>query len=60
MKIALGSDERTHLTGFLMAELERLGHQVALVGPLAGDDIEWADVAAQLIASGRWRDVDVE
>ena len=51
MKIALGSDERTHLTDFLAEELERRGHQVALVGPPAGDDVEWADVAAQLARS---------
>ena len=48
MKIALGSDERTHLTDFLAEELRRRGHDVALVGPLANDDVEWADVAAQL------------
>ncbi len=51
MKIALGSDERTHLTGFLAEELERRGHDVTLVGPLAGDDVEWADIAAQLARS---------
>ena len=51
MRIALGSDERTHLTDFLAEELERRGHQVALVGPPAGDDVEWADVAAQLARS---------
>ena len=51
MRIALGSDERTHLTDFLAEELERRGHQVALVGPLAGDDVQWPDVAAQLARS---------
>ena len=51
MKIALGSDERTHLTDFLAEELKRRGHDVALVGPLANDDVEWAEVAAQLARS---------
>ena len=48
MRIALGSDERTHLTDFLAEELQRRGHGVVLVGPPAGDDAEWADVAARL------------
>ncbi len=48
MRIALGSDERTHLTDFLAEELERRGHQIVLVGPPAGEDAEWADVAAKL------------
>lgn len=51
MKIALGSDERTHLTDFLAEDLKRRGHDVALVGPLAGDTVEWAAVAAQLARS---------
>ena len=51
MKIALGSDERTHLTDFLAEDLKRRGHDVALVGPLTGDAVEWAAVAAQLARS---------
>ena len=51
MRIALGSDERTHLTDFLADELMRRGHQVVLVGPPANEDIQWADVAAQLARS---------
>ncbi len=48
MKIALGSDERTHLTDFLAGELKRRGHDVELVGPLAGEEIEWANVAERV------------
>lgn len=51
MKIALGSDEKTHLTDFLADELERRGHDVALVGPPAGEEFEWADVAEKLARS---------
>ena len=51
MRIALGSDERTHLTDILAEELERRGHDVSLVGPPGGEDIEWADVAVQLARS---------
>ncbi|MGZ3715317.1 MAG: RpiB/LacA/LacB family sugar-phosphate isomerase [Ktedonobacterales bacterium] len=35
MKIAIGSDERTHLTDMLVAELQRRGHEVQALGPLA-------------------------
>ena len=55
MKIALGSDERTYVTDFLVEELRRRGHHVGLVGPPAGDEIEWADVAERVgrqVASG--------
>lgn len=55
MKIALGADERTHLTGFLAHELGRRGHDVELVGPPAGEDIQWTDVAervARRVAAG--------
>ena len=51
MKIALGSDEKTHLTDFLTEELQRRGHDVFLVGPPAGERIEWADVAEKLARS---------
>ena len=48
MKIALGSDERTHVTDFVVEELKRRGHDVALVGPPAGEALEWADVAERV------------
>jgi ribose 5-phosphate isomerase B len=44
----LGSDERTHLTDFLAAELQRRGHDVDLVGAPTGEEIEWADVAERV------------
>ena len=55
MKIALGSDEKTHLTDFLADELERRGHTVSLLGPPAGVDLQWPDVAwkvARAVADG--------
>lgn len=55
MRIALASDERTNLTDFLAAELRRRGHRVDLVGPPAGEQIEWAVVAERVglrVASG--------
>jgi len=34
MKIAIGSDERTHVTEAVMAELRRRGHELLPAGPL--------------------------
>lgn len=48
MKIALGSDERTHVTDFVAEELRRLGNEVETVGPPAGEDLQWADVAERV------------
>lgn len=56
MRIAVGSDERTHLTDFVVEELKRRGHQVELCGPLKGEPLQWADVAqqvAQRVAQGQ-------
>jgi ribose 5-phosphate isomerase B len=44
MRVALGSDERTALTDHVAAELERRGHDVVLVGPPAGEDLQWVQV----------------
>ena len=55
MKIALGSDEQTHLTDFLAEELRRRGYDLELVGPPAGEALQWADVAervARQVTSG--------
>ena len=55
MKIALGSDERTHVTDFVIEELRRRGHDVALAGPPAGEALQWTDVAERVgrrVASG--------
>jgi len=48
MKIAVGSDERTHLTDFVVEELRRRGFQVELYGPLKGEPLSWADVAQEV------------
>jgi ribose 5-phosphate isomerase B len=58
MKIALGSDERTHLTDVLIEELTKRGHEVILFGPLAHHDpeVDWpltSSKAAKAIASGQ-------
>jgi ribose 5-phosphate isomerase B len=48
MKIAVGSDERTHLTDFVIEELKNKGVDVELHGPLKGDKLEWTDVAEEV------------
>lgn len=56
MRIAVGSDERTALTDFVVAELERRGHQVVLVGALMGIPTPWPEVGrgvGRTVASGQ-------
>ncbi len=48
MRIAFGSDERTHLTEFVEKQLTSRGHQVELVGPPAGQPLQWTDVAQEV------------
>jgi len=48
IRIAVGSDERTHLTDFVVRELNKRGHDVILIGPLAGGKEEWAEVSIQV------------
>lgn len=55
MRIAVASDERTHLTDFVVLELERRGHQVELGGALTGEAMPWPLVGqwvAEQVASG--------
>lgn len=56
MRLAVGSDERTHLTDVVVEELRRRGHEVTLFGPLAGRELQWVDVARAVgaeVAAGR-------
>ncbi len=48
MKIAIGSDERTHLTDFVIEELSKRGIEVEPHGPLAGEGLGWTDVAEEV------------
>ncbi len=55
MKIAVASDEKTHLTDFVIEDLKQRGHEVSLYGPLADDDLPWTLASEQLadaVASG--------
>ncbi len=51
MKLIVGSDEKTHLTDAVVAELNTRGHEVTLVGPLKGENAHWARVAQEVAGS---------
>lgn len=48
MNVVLGSDDKTPLTDAVAEDLARRGHDVKLVGPLAGENVEWADVGRRV------------
>lgn len=51
MKIAVASDERTHLTDVVVERLQELGHELILFGPLAHADVPWPIVSQELAES---------
>jgi len=53
MKIAVGSDERTHLTGVVIEELQKRGHDLLLFGPLAENDpeVDWPLTSSKVAES---------
>ena len=57
MKFAVGSDERTHLTDWVVKQLEERGEEIELHGALkSGDDTRWPVVAQKVakdVVSGR-------
>ena len=56
MKVAIGSDERSHLTDIVVADVQKRGHDVLLFGPLADEKEYWPQVARQVaeaVASGQ-------
>jgi ribose 5-phosphate isomerase B len=56
MRVAVGSDEKTDLTDFVVEELKRRGHEVVLCGALkTGEEVPWPEVGlevAEKVASG--------
>jgi ribose 5-phosphate isomerase B len=56
MKIALGADEKTALTDFIIDKLAEEGHEVTLFGPPAGTKAFWPavarDVAEAVVGDG--------
>jgi ribose 5-phosphate isomerase B len=55
MKIAVASDEKTALTDFVAEDLRKRGHELILLGPLAGEALPWtlaSEKLADAVASG--------
>jgi ribose 5-phosphate isomerase B len=55
MRVVLGSDERTSLTDAVRDDLVARGADVVLVGPPAGEALDWAEVGKRVgraVASG--------
>ncbi len=55
MKVAVGSDEATFLVDEVVRDLRRRGHDVVLVGPPAGDHMQWVEISRAvggLVATG--------
>ena len=55
MKIAVSTDERTHLVDTIMEELQKRGHEVEYFGPEPGKEADWPEVtrqAAERVAHG--------
>lgn len=58
MRLAVGSDERTHLTDGVIEALSKRGHIVELFGPLRGENKTWTQVAQGVAESVMRGDAD--
>ena len=48
MKLAIGADQRTQLTDFVVHYVRQKGHPTRLFGILGGDSMNWSDVAQKV------------
>ncbi len=49
MKIAVSTDERTHLVDAVLEDLRRRGHEVTYFGPEVGDEADWPEVTRRAV-----------
>jgi len=49
MKIAVSTDERTHLVDAILSALQERGHEVEYFGPEPGKEADWPDVTLQAV-----------
>ena len=49
MKIAVSSDERTHLVDTILEELRKRGHEAEYFGPEAGQEMDWPEVTVEAV-----------
>ncbi len=55
MRVVIGADEALPVAADLVACVGGLGHECVIVGPLAGEETEWAEIAGEVgrrVASG--------
>lgn len=48
LRLAVGSDEKTPLTDFVVEDLKKRGHEVHAFGPLKGEPMGWPDVGEKV------------
>jgi ribose 5-phosphate isomerase B len=59
MRIAVSTDEHTHLVDAVLDDLERRGHEVLFSGPAAGQEsIDWPEVTLDAIDRVRTGEAD--
>jgi len=59
MKIAVSTDERTHLVDVVLEELARRGHEVLYSGPERGQDsVDWPAVTLEAVSRVENRQAD--
>jgi RpiB/LacA/LacB family sugar-phosphate isomerase len=49
MKLAVSTDERTHLVDILVEDLQKRGHEVQYFGPEPRKEADWPDVTLQAV-----------
>ena len=49
MKLAVSTDERTHLVDAIVEELQKRGHEVEYFGPEPGKEADWPEVTLQAV-----------
>mgnify|MGYP000636828520 CR=1 FL=1 len=55
MKIAVSTDERTHLVDVILDELKKRGHEIIYFGPESDESVDWPVVTcqtAEMVARG--------
>ncbi|MCH2538752.1 MAG: RpiB/LacA/LacB family sugar-phosphate isomerase [Anaerolineales bacterium] len=58
MRVAIGSDERSHLTKTIVKDVKRRGHSVEVFGSIANRQEYWPAVAEQVASRVAEGDVD--
>ena len=58
MRLAVSSDERSHLVDVILEELAQRGHVVHDFGPPSGEERDWTEVGAQVARAVARGEVD--